>query len=128
METPSREFQRRVLIVSSHPLFGLGLRRLLDSRPQTDVVVIGIVESVSEAMGAIDHLRPDLIIVDYDDETVSREEVLMRFIEGGERLRIVLLSLEEDHNDIVIYDRRTLLTSKIDDWLAEWPADMGSTR
>jgi cytochrome c oxidase subunit II len=111
---------KKVLIVSSHPLFGKGLRKLLQDRHQTDVDVVKIVASVEEAATAIEAVVPDLIIVDYDDERVNREEFLARFVEGAGRMRVVLLSLKEGGNQAVIYDRHTMAASQIDDWFEEW--------
>jgi cytochrome c oxidase subunit 2 len=111
--------ERRVLIASSHPLFGQGLRSLLKERHQTGVKVVGMVSNLDEALTALDKLDPDLIIVDYDDEVLNRDEFLARFVEGEKKLRVVLLSLQSGR-DAVVYDRRTLAAAQIDDWLEEW--------
>ena len=110
---------RRVLIASSHPLFGQGLRNLLKDRHEAGVVVVGMVSSLDQALADLERLNPDLIIVDYDDEALNREEFLARFVEGEKKLRVVLLSLQSP-KDAIVYDRRTLAASQIDDWLEEW--------
>ncbi|HEX7976075.1 MAG TPA: cytochrome c oxidase subunit II [Anaerolineales bacterium] len=110
---------RRVLIASSHPLFGQGLRRLLQERQGAGVVVVGMVSSLEEALAALEKLDPDLVIVDYDDVVLNRDEFLARFVEGEKKLRVVLLSLQSAQ-DAVVYDRRTLAASQIDNWLEEW--------
>ncbi len=110
---------RRVLIASSHPLFGQGLRNLLKERREAGVTVVGMVSNLEEALVALKKLRPDLVIVDYDDEMLNRDEFLARFMEGEEKLRVVLLSLQSA-GEAIIYDRRTLAAAQIDDWLEEW--------
>ena len=110
---------RRVLIASSHPLFGQGLRSLLQERSQAGVEVVGIVANLEEALEALEKLHPDLVIVDYDDENMNRDEFLARFVEGKRKLRVVLLSLQSG-KDALVYDRRTLAASQIDNWLEEW--------
>lgn len=120
MEDINPKKLKRVLIVSSHPLFGQGLRRLLQARPDADVEVLGLVSSVDEAMISLDKLSPDMIIVDYDDEAVNRDEFLARFVESDTQLRVVLLSLKEGGSEAIVYDRRTMAASQIDDWLSEW--------
>jgi cytochrome c oxidase subunit 2 len=110
---------RRVLIASSHPLFGQGLRSLLQERRAAGVTVVGIVTNLEEALAALEKLTPDLIIVDYDDEVLNRDEFLARFVEGEKKLRVVLLSLQSAR-EAIVYDRRTLSASQIDDWLEEW--------
>lgn len=111
--------KRRVLIASSHPLFGQGLRSLLQARQATGVEVVGMVATLEQAIDALDRLNPDLIIIDYDDEQLNRDEFLARFVEGEKKLRVVLLSLQSS-SDAVVYDRRTLAASQMDDWLDDW--------
>jgi len=113
------------LIVSSHPLFGKGIKRLLESRFGEGVNVVGMVASVEEAIAALMTLHPDLVVVDYDDGAVNREEFLARFVESEHRLRVVLLSLKEGGSNAIVYDRRTMAASQVEDWLKEW-ADQGS--
>jgi cytochrome c oxidase subunit 2 len=117
--TPDQANPRRVLIASSHALFGKGLRSLLQERQPAGVEVVGMVSNLEEAMVALDRLNPDLVIVDYDDEALNRDEFLARFVEGEKKLRVVLLSLQSG-KEALVYDRRTLAASQIDDWLEEW--------
>jgi cytochrome c oxidase subunit 2 len=82
MSEPEKNRPQRVLIASSHALFGQGLRSLLESRKPADVEVIGVVSSMEEAIQALEAYNPDLVIVDYDDEILNRDEFLARFVEG----------------------------------------------
>jgi cytochrome c oxidase subunit 2 len=117
---PERLRSHRVLIASSHPLFGQGLRSLLLARQKADVDVVGMVSSLQEALAAIERLAPDLVIVDYDDRALNREEFLARFVGSEKKLRVVLLSLQNP-DQAIVYDRRTMAAARIDDWLEEWP-------
>lgn len=119
MSTGPLNQPRRVLIVSSHPLFSEGLRHILQSRAAADANVVGVTGRVDEALEALDHLNPDLVIVDYDDDKVNREDFLVRFVEGERQLRLVLLSLKEGGSEAIVYDRRTLAASRVDDWLSD---------
>lgn len=119
MVTPKQPNTRRVLIASSHGLFAQGLRSLLSERQGEGVEVVGVVSSLEEAIAALEKLNPDLIIVDYDDERLNRDEFLARFVEGERKLRVVLLSLQSA-NQAIIYDRRTMAAAQIDNWLDEW--------
>ena len=110
---------RRVLIASSHPLFAQGLRSLLRERQAAGVEVVGVVANLEQALAALSELNPDLIIVDYDDDRLNREEFLARFVEGEQKLRVVLLSLQSG-GEALVYDRRTLGASQIDEWIDEW--------
>ena len=69
---------------------------------------------------ALEKHHPDLVVVDYDDRLLNREEALARFFEGERKLRVVLLSLS-DPQHAQVYDRRTLAAARIDDWLEDWP-------
>jgi|CXWL01.1.fsa_nt_gi chemotaxis response regulator CheB len=107
---------RRALIVSSHPLFGEGLRSLLKERQSARVEVAAIAASTDEAVSALTTLAPDLVIVDYDDEVINREQFLARFVEGEAPMRLMLVSLKEG-GEAVVYDRRTLAPAQMEDWL-----------
>lgn len=111
---------RRVLIVSRHPLYAQGLRRLLQQRQQADVSVVAVVTGFDEALRAIEQHAIDLIVVDYDDQTINREDFLAHFVEGDSKLRVVLLSLKEDGDRAIVYDRRNFAAAQIDTWLNEW--------
>jgi DNA-binding NarL/FixJ family response regulator len=65
--------QVRILIASSHPLFAQGLKSLLQKRPEMDTEVVGMVSTIDEVLDALNNLRPNLVVVDYDDEEVNRE-------------------------------------------------------
>jgi cytochrome c oxidase subunit 2 len=119
MSQPDLTKSRRVLIASSHALFGQGLRSLLQERKEAGVEIVGMVSNLEEALQALDRLDPDLIVVDYDDEKLNRDEFLARFVEGEKKLRVVLLSLQSPQAAIV-YDRRTMAAHQIDDWLEDW--------
>ncbi len=107
---------RRVLIVSSHPLFGEGLRKLLRERRAAQADDVGLAASTEEAVAALETQAPDLVILNYDDKVVNRQEFLARFVEGDRPMRVVLVSLKEG-GEVVVYDRRTLAPTQVEDWL-----------
>ena len=119
MSNPSQP--HRVLIASSHALFGQGLRSLLLARQKSDVEVVGMVSSLEQALVAIDQLNPDLVIIDHDDRDLNREEFLARFVGSEKKLRVVLLSLQNPE-EAIVYDRRTMAAAQVDHWLEEWPS------
>lgn len=109
---------QRVLIASTHPLFGKGLLSLLENRWAGQVTIVGLVSTVDETKSALKIHQPDLLIIDYDDR-LSREELLQQFIQGREKMRIVLLSLKDGQEgaEAIVYDRRKMAASNIEDWL-----------
>jgi chemotaxis response regulator CheB len=114
--TQSPGAPRRILIASGHSLFGHGLRNLLLEQHGAKIEVVGIVANIEEALVALESLDPDVIVVDYDDEMLNRDEFLARFVEGEKKLRVVLLSLQNP-DEALVYDRRSMAASQIDDWL-----------
>ena len=114
-----KQTQQRVLIVSTHALFGNGLRSLLRERWSDQVTVVGMVSGLDEAIEALETLRPDLAIIDYDDDGLNREAFLTQFWSGTHPLRVVLLSLKAGREgaEATVYDRRTMAASQIDEWL-----------
>jgi len=110
---------QRVLIASSHSLFGKGLMSLLADRWREKIEIVGLVSNIDEAMDALATLSPSLLIVDYDDTHLNRDDFLGQFIKGTSEVRIVMLSLKdgEEGAEAIVYDRKTLSASKIEDWL-----------
>jgi cytochrome c oxidase subunit 2 len=113
--------KQRILIASRHPLFGKGLQSLLADRWGNLIEVVGIVKDIEDAAAALKEWSPNLLIVDYDDVTMNRDEFLTMFIESQEELRVVLLSLKEglEGSKAIVYDRRTMVASQIDTWLEQ---------
>lgn len=114
---------RSALIVSGHPLFSAGLRSLLEQRRAAqmpgyiNIQVAATVQRVEDAITALNTLRPDLIIVDFDLYEVSRTEFLTRFVESDISVRLVLASLDES-GSITVYDRHKYTLTEADDWLS----------
>ena len=107
---------RRILVASSHTLFREGLRSLLRSNYGSRVEIVGSASSTAEVLAAMETHAPDLVIVDYDDHAISRKTLLEHFVEGHGKTRVVLLSLKEG-GEVVVYDRRTLAATQMEDWL-----------
>lgn len=108
--------QCRVLIASSHPLFGEGLRSLIQGRHIQGVEIVGLVSTLEQALGALDALAPNLLILDDDDDDMRREAILAHFLTGEKKLRLVLLSLQRG-NEAVIYERRRQPAAPLESWL-----------
>lgn len=109
----------RVLIASNHDLFSHGLRSFLQKRLKVNIEFVGIVKNTAEAISALQLLTPDLIIVDYDDETLNRDEFLAQFVGGSGRSRVILLSLANP-DQVMMVDRRELSLSQVERWFEGW--------
>lgn len=107
---------RRVLIASANPLFREGLRRVYVERWGSRAELIGTPATMEDTLQALETLRPDLVIVDYDDESMNRAEFLNRFVASQSSMKVVLVSLDEAGR-VVVYDRRQLTAEQAEDWL-----------
>ncbi len=107
---------RRVLIASANPLFGKGLRKIYGERWGKEAVEFELASSMGETLARLESWQPELVIVDYDDRTIHREEFLSVFITGERPMQVVLVSLQAS-GAVVVYDRRTLTPAQAEDWL-----------
>jgi DNA-binding NarL/FixJ family response regulator len=114
-----KNYSQRILIASGHPLFGKGLVSLLKERWGESITIVGLVANIEDLTTALTNLKPDLLVVDYDDHRFKRNKLLQQFIKSSGELRIVLLSLEDGKEgaEAIVYDRRTMQASRIEDWL-----------
>lgn len=116
MEKPNLQDKRRVLIASANPLYGKGLEKLLAQKAAGVAYEIRIASTMAETLNMLEEWRPDLVIVDYDDQTIDRNQFLNQFIVGDRAMQVMLVSLKAS-GAAVVYDRRTLSPDQTQDWL-----------
>ena len=107
---------RHVLIVSANPLFREGLRKVYAERWDGKAVITGTPTNMDETISMLETHQPDLVIVDYDDKTINRDEFMNRFVTGESPMQVVLVSLKES-GQVVVYDRRRLTSAQAESWL-----------
>lgn len=112
---------RRVLIASANPLFGKGLRSMFQQRWGDAANVVGLTTTMEETLHALEELQPDLVILDFDDRSMDREEFLNHFVASERPMQVILVSLQGT-GAVVVYDRRTLSATQAERWLGgSWP-------
>ena len=116
MEKPHIKDMRRVLIASANPLYGKGLEKLLTQKAGGILPDIRIASTMAETLAMLEEWKPDLVIVDYDDQTIDRGQFLNQFIAGDRAMQVMLVSLKAS-GTAVVYDRRTLSPDQTQDWL-----------
>ena len=84
----------RVFIVDDHALVRAGMRMILST--QTDIEVIGDVESGEVALPQIKRLRPDVVLCDLHLPGLSGLEITERVTHGGDGPRVIIVSVLED--------------------------------
>lgn len=107
---------RRVLIASANPLFREGLRKVYAAHWGEQALVVGMPSTMEETLTSLETLNPDLVIVDYDDTTINRDEFLDRFMEGESPMQVVLVSLGSTE-PVVLYQRKRLTAAQAESWL-----------
>ena len=112
----SQNRPRKILIGSANPLFGKGLRKLLEERWGARAEIIGLTSRMVETIAALDQLEPDLVILDYDDKTINRDIFLSHFMSGDRNMQVMLVSLQSS-GAVVVYDRKTLTQAEAENWL-----------
>lgn len=124
MNDQTRKRPHRVLIISANPLFREGLHKFYVQQWGKKAEVVGLPSTMEEALQALEHYQPDLVIVDHDDKTIIRDEFLSRFVAGESPMKVFLVSLDAA-GQVFVYDRKRLTSSQAEDWLNNpWPEDL----
>ncbi|QSX76002.1 response regulator [Lysobacter arenosi] len=84
----------RVFIVDDHALVRTGMRMILSA--ETDIEVVGDVESGELALPMIRKLHPDVVLCDLHLPGLSGLEVTERVVRGDHGTRVIIVSVLED--------------------------------
>ncbi len=84
----------RVFIVDDHALVRTGMRMILSA--ESDIDVIGDVESGELALPLIRKLKPDVVLCDLHLPGVSGLEITERVVKSGMETRVIIVSVLED--------------------------------
>ncbi len=88
----------RVLLADDHPVVRTGIRHLLESCAEIEVV--GEAGDGGEALQLVAELAPDVLVVDIEMKQVSGIEVARRLQDGGLPVRLLVLSAHDDEEYI----------------------------
>lgn len=84
----------RVLIADDHTLFRYGMRGLLSTQP--DIEVVGEATTGKEAVALAAELRPDVILMDIKMPGVNGIEATRRILSATPGVRILMVTMFED--------------------------------
>ena len=85
----------KILIVDDHEQFRGGLKQLIDSKP--DMQVIGEAENGQRAVTLASELRPDLILMDVKMPVMDGIEATRRILAESPGMKIISLSMYTDN-------------------------------
>lgn len=88
----------RILIADDHAVFRWGLRTLLDSEP--DLEVVGEAANGREVLDRAAELRPDVILMDIQMPNVNGIEATRRILEANHNVGVVVLTMFEDDDSV----------------------------
>lgn len=83
----------KVLVVDDHPLVCQGLRTMLEP----EYLVVGTVHDGAGVMGAVDQLRPELVVLDLSLPGKSGTAVLIELMARPHPPAVVVLTMHADH-------------------------------
>lgn len=89
----------RILLVDDHTLFRSGIRALLAS--QEDIDVVGEAGEGSEALKLCQILKPDIVLLDLNMPGLSGLEVLKLMLEDSPQQLVIMLTLSEEADDLL---------------------------
>lgn len=88
----------RVLVADDHPVFRYGMRAILSSEP--DIELIGEATDGEEAIALTAELRPDVILMDINMPKVNGIEATRRILEVSPGTGILMLTMFEDGDSV----------------------------
>jgi DNA-binding NarL/FixJ family response regulator len=84
----------RVVIADDHPIMRVGIRQILERCP--DIRVIGEAENGKEALGLVEELTPDVLILDINMPVMGGIEALEILQRQKPEVNIIILSAYDD--------------------------------
>jgi DNA-binding NarL/FixJ family response regulator len=90
--------QLRVLIADDHPLFRNGMRALLSSDP--DMEVVGIATNGDEVISLAASLQPEVILMDLQMPGIGGIEATRRILHTSPHIRILVVTMFEDDHSV----------------------------
>ena len=88
----------RIVIADDHPLFRGGLRALLDSVPDTEVV--GDATNGLEAVELARTLAPDVVVMDLNMPDLNGFEATRQIVQESADIRVLVMTMHEDDESV----------------------------
>jgi len=88
----------RVLVADDHPMFRDGLRALVAS--VSDVEMVGEAATGEEAIALADELQPDVILMDIQMPGVNGIEATRSILQASPHIGVIVLTMFEDNDSV----------------------------
>ncbi|MCE6976783.1 two-component system response regulator NarL [Pseudomonas frederiksbergensis] len=90
--------QHRILLVDDHPMMRHGIRQMLEL--EDDFLIVGEASQGEEALGLIEPLRPDLVLLDNNMPQMNGIETLRRLRAMHYTGKVLLFTVSDAEDDI----------------------------
>jgi two-component system, NarL family, response regulator NreC len=84
----------RILLVDDHAVVREGIKRLIDSHP--DIELVGEAADGTEAVTAVDQLRPDVVMMDVSMPRLNGIDTTRQLRDAAPESKILALTVHED--------------------------------
>lgn len=89
----------RIVLVDDHPMMRRGMTQLLEMHE--DLKVVGEAASGEEAIPLVKKLNPDMVLLDLNMKGLTGIETLTKLRDQGVTSRIMIVTVLDDHGDVV---------------------------
>jgi DNA-binding NarL/FixJ family response regulator len=86
----------RILIADDHPVFRFGLRMLLES--ESDLEVVGEAGSGEDALAKTEALQPDVVLMDINLPGINGVEATQRILQARPRTGVLMVTMLDDNS------------------------------
>jgi DNA-binding NarL/FixJ family response regulator len=84
----------RVFIVDDHPIVRQGLAQMIDQ--EDDLIVCGDAENAHDALGSLDQLKPDIVMIDISLQGMGGIELIKNIKNRHPDLPVLVLSMHDE--------------------------------
>lgn len=93
-QNQTQDSRTRILLVDDHAVVRFGIAQLINA--QSDMVVVGEEEDAAHAMGAIERVKPDLVIADISLKDSSGLELMRNIKAQYSKLPVLVVSAHDE--------------------------------
>src|SRR4051812_23753825 len=89
----------RIILINEHLLFREGVKRSLQVEPSFEIVGEGT--NGIEAIGLVDSLKPDIVLIDVNMPDMNGIDVTKRMVSHHPNTKVMILSMHADESHVL---------------------------